>query len=105
MFLIFTVPLALLVLDICIVSLTNLLYQFFWGFKRFGIRATAVWRRHLLLTGACQAGFVLLVILADAAIRLSSRQNESALQLLLMSSFVIPPALLLLKHWRFFNNH
>lgn len=98
MFLIFTVPLALLALDGLAVLVSNGLYQLIWGFKRLGVTAASIWLRHMLLTGACQVGYVLLVLLADIAIRLSHSQNEFALQLLLLSSFVIPPVLLLYRH-------
>jgi hypothetical protein len=98
MFLVFTVPLTLLALNGLALLVSNGLYQLIWGFKRPGVTAASVWLRHMLLTGLCQAGFVLLVLLADIAIRLSFDQNEFALQILLLSSFVIPPVILLCRH-------
>ena len=105
MFLIFTVPLTLLLFDTLSIAFFVTVYRLFGKYKRWAIVPKAVGKRLLLLTGAYQLGWCVLVLVADGVSRLSNRSNETALQLLLMSSFVLPPVLLLLKHRQFSTNH
>ena len=98
MFLIFTVPLALFLLDILAVALSVQFYRYIRGPKRQEVPATSLSRKILLWTGACQLGWCGLVLVADMAAHLGNSSNEMALQLLLLSSFVIPPVLLIVMH-------
>jgi hypothetical protein len=105
MFIVFTAPLALLFLDTLSVGLCRALYYRIQNAKRGGAVAAPGFGRLLLLTGAWQVGFVVLLLVADLNVNLTMRQNEAALHSLLLSAFISPPLLLWWKHRQFSLNH
>ncbi|MDO7853385.1 hypothetical protein [Hymenobacter convexus] len=100
MFIAFTAPLALLLLDILSTGISLRIYKSTRSATR---NAAFTYGRLLLLTGVLQVVFVALLLGVDLNFRLSMRQNEMALYALLLSAFLIPPLLLWWKHRQYFN--